>query len=121
MGNGSRLFTAGWGQDGKVGSHLGDRTKGEYHTRFPGGTRREGIGEPAGTSIGENFSKSARNMVGITARGMVGNAWLGSALEPPKQIRRHHLLAHLPCLPRLVCAQGIRVCLVSLRTLSADT
>ena len=30
MGNGSRLFSAGWRQDGKVGSHSVGRTKGAY-------------------------------------------------------------------------------------------
>ena len=111
MGNGSLLFTTGWGWGGKAGDPLVDRTKGEYRTRFLGGTRREEIGKPDGASIGENVWKSARNMVGITARGMVENAWLGSDVEPPKQIRRHHLLPHFPCLSRLVCAHRGCVCL----------
>ena len=51
MGKGSRLFTAGWEWDGKVGSHLVDGTGQDGATRFHGGTGRDGTGSGNGSGI----------------------------------------------------------------------
>ena len=91
-----------------MGPHFVGRTKLEYNTRFPGGTRREGIGKPVGTSIGEVVWESAGKVVGITARGMVGNAWHGCALEQPNEADPPALSTFKPrpCLTCHVCARG---------------
>ena len=57
-----------------MGSHFVDKAKEDYNARFPIGTRREGIETLVGTSIGEIVCKPAGNVIGITARGMAGNA-----------------------------------------------
>ena len=49
MGKGSRLFTAGWGRDGKVGSRFVDGTEWEYTISWWDGTGRD---REAGREIG---------------------------------------------------------------------